>query len=205
MFMTMWTIGIVSTISLLILPPPYLFSETNFALLFLAPMIGTLAAEAWGYWFNDFLLKTYLRKNPNIDDYHPEHRLRGVYIPWIISIGGLILFGQSFQHQLSWIGVAFGWGMLCFGTLGTTTAVSSYILDVFPHHAALASAWILSARVLGGFCVVYFQTVWIERNGPAVAFGAQAGIIAAAVLSIAATQYFGAGWRRRFPAPAPEN
>jgi len=29
MFMTMWTIGIVSTISLLILPPPYLFSETN--------------------------------------------------------------------------------------------------------------------------------------------------------------------------------
>lgn len=168
-------------------------------------MIGTLAAEAWGHWFNDFLLKGYLKKTPNIEDYQPEHRLRGVYPPWILAIGGLILFGQAFQHTLSWVAVAFGWGMLCFGTLGTTTAVSAYILDVFPHHASLASAWILSARVLGGFCVVYFQTKWIEKDGPAGAFGAQAGIMAVAIASIAATQYWGPKWRKQFPAPAPEN
>ena len=56
-------------------------------MLFLAPMIGTLAAEAWGYWFNDYLLKSYLKKNPNIDDYEPEHRLRAVYPPWLLAIG----------------------------------------------------------------------------------------------------------------------
>jgi hypothetical protein len=168
-------------------------------------MIGTLLAEAFGHIQNDWLLSSYLRKNPNLDTYQPEHRLRGVYIPWAIAIGGLILFGETFQHQLSWAGIAVGWAMLCFGTLGTTTAISSYILDVFPHHASLASAWILSARVLGGFCVVYFQTQWIAESGPAVSFGCQAAIIGAAVLSIVATQVWGGKWRARWPVPQPEN
>jgi hypothetical protein len=205
MFMTMWTIGIVSTISLLVLPPPYLFSNTNFALLFFAPMIGTLLAEAFGHVQNDWLLSSYLKKNPDITTYQPEHRLRGVYIPWVVAIFGLILFGQGFEHHLTWASFAVGWAMLCFGTLGTTTAVSSYILDVFPHHASLASAWILSARVLGGFCVVYFQTNWIAESGPAVSFGCQAAIIGVAICSIAATQKWGEGWRKRFPIPQPEN
>lgn len=43
------------------------------------------------------------------------------------------------------------------------------------------------------------------HSGPAVTFGCQAAIIAAAIASIIAVQVFGASWRRSFPVPAPEN
>ena len=49
-WITMWTIGIVSTITQFVKPPPYLFSDTAVSLLFLAPMIGTVCAEFWGHW-----------------------------------------------------------------------------------------------------------------------------------------------------------
>ena len=49
-WITMWTIGIVSTITQFVKPPPYLFSSTAVSLLFFAPMIGTACAEFWGHW-----------------------------------------------------------------------------------------------------------------------------------------------------------
>jgi len=45
-------------------------------------------------------------------------------------MAGLILFGETLQHKLSWVGIAFGWGMNCFSTLGTTVAVSIANFDV---------------------------------------------------------------------------
>ncbi|EON61602.1 hypothetical protein W97_00817 [Coniosporium apollinis CBS 100218] len=202
-FITMWTIGIVSTVTHFVVPPPYLFSHTAVALLFLAPMLGTVAAEFWGHWFNDFLCNRYTKKHGG--KYEPENRLWGVYPAWILGIIGLVVFGQSLQHHLHWIGVAFGWGLNCFSTLGTTVAISAYVLDVFPQHAALASSWINAFRVVGGFTVIYFQAKWAHHDGPAITFGSQAAIVAGAIISIVATQVYGKRWRARFPAPAAEN
>ncbi|KAF1808393.1 MFS general substrate transporter [Eremomyces bilateralis CBS 781.70] len=202
-FLTMWTIGIVSTITQFVAPPPYRFSHASVGLLFFAPMIGTLCAELWGHWFNDFLCQRYIRTHGG--KYVPENRLWAVYPAWLIGIIGLIVFGQTLQHNLHWIGVAIGWGLNCFSTLGTTTAISAYILDVFPQHSALASAWICAFRTVGGFTVVYFQLKWVNLNGPGVAFGCQAAIVAGVVASIVVTQVFGKKWRAKFPAPAAEN
>lgn len=164
----MWTIGIVSTSTQLVKPPPYLFSDTAVALLYLAPMIGTVLAEFFGHWFNDFLCNRYMRSHGGA--HQPENRLWGVYPSWLMGIGGLVLFGQAFGKHLPWIAIAFGWGMQCFGeswfslslrrhghmadgiitaTLGTSVAISAYLLDVFPQHAALASAWICAFRTVG--------------------------------------------------------
>jgi MFS family permease len=198
---TMWTIGMVSTISMFVLPPPpygYGFSYVALAILYLAPMIGTLLGEAWGHWFNDLLTRRHGRHGP-------ESRLTAVYPATIIGVFGLILYGQTLQHGLHWIGLAFGWAMLCFCTLVSMTAISAYTLDCFPDHAALASAWINFWRVVGGFAVIYFQLEWVHRNGPAVAFGCQAVVIAGATLTVVATQVWGGRWRERFPAPLAEN
>lgn len=109
----MWTIGIVSTSTQLVKPPPYLFSDTAVALLYLAPMIGTVLAEFFGHWFNDFLCNRYMRSHGGA--HQPENRLWGVYPSWLMGIGGLVLFGQAFGKHLPWIAIAFGWGMQCFG------------------------------------------------------------------------------------------
>ncbi|KAF2089799.1 MFS general substrate transporter [Saccharata proteae CBS 121410] len=204
---TMWTIGLVSTITQFMLTPKraggYGFSYVAMAMLYFAPIIGTCLAEIWGHWFNDFIAKRYMKKHNGV--HKAENRLKGVYMPVIVGVAGLVLFGESLQHRLSWVGLAFGWAMNCFSTLGAMTAISAYVLDCFPHHAALASAWMNFWRVIGGFSVVYFQLKWVERNGPAVSFGCQAAVIAAAAGAVVATQVWGKGWRSRFPAPKAEN
>lgn len=210
----------VNTIALFTQPPApagYGFSNTASALLYFAPMIGTVLAEFWGHWFNDWLSTRYIKKHGG--KYKPENRLWGVYPPWIIGIIGLITFGETLQNHAPWIGLAFGWGMTCFSTLGVTVAISSYILDVFPQHAALASAWINTFRTVGKFCfppplihiltiqsggfsVSYFQLKWATKSGPAITFGSQAAIVGFFVISIILTQWQGPKWRKRFPAPA---
>lgn len=145
----MWVIGIVTTISQFVLPPPYSFSPTAFALLFLAPMIGTGLAEGWGHWFGIFWFRRHIAHNGG--RYRPEIRLTGVYLPWLLGIVGLIIYGQTLQHSLHWAGLAFGWGLVTFAALGTTASVSHYLLDIFPRHAALVSAWINFFRTLGMF------------------------------------------------------
>lgn len=207
--LTMWTIGLVSTISQFVLPPPppmgqgYGFSYVALAMIYFAPMIGTILAEIWGHWFNDFIAARYMAHHGGI--HLPENRLNGVYIPVIIGVGGLVLFGETLEHHLSWVGLAFGWGMTCFATLGAMTAISAYVLDCFPQHAAPASAWINFWRVIGGFTVLYFQMDWVTLNGPAVTFGCQAAIIAGATFAVTATQIWGKRWRAKWPAPAAEN
>lgn len=109
--LTMWTIGLVSTISQFVLPPVqaggYGFSYVSLAMIHFAPMIGTIAAELWGHWFNDFIATRYMKSHGGT--HSPENRLNGVYIPVIMGVGGLVLFGETLQHHLSWVGLAFGW------------------------------------------------------------------------------------------------
>lgn len=143
----MWAIGITTSVTQFVKPPPYRFSDTAVSLLFFAPMIGVLVAELWGHVVNDWLCNFFLRKNGGI--HNPEIRLWAVYPAVIVGVASLVLYGQTLQHSLSWLGIAFGWGMNSFGMLAATTAVSAYILDVFPHHSALASAWSQFWRVTG--------------------------------------------------------
>lgn len=201
--MTMWTIGLVSTMPQFVLPGPdeggYGFSYVGLSMLYWAPMLGTLAAELWGHWFNDALAARHMPR------FGPESRLTAVYPGVAAAVVGLVLFGATMQHRLHWAGMAFGWAMVCFGTLACTTAVSAYALDCLPRHAASASAWINCWRVVGGFSVVYFQGAWVRSAGAGAAFGGQAAVIAAAAMAVVVTQVWGRGWRERYPALAEEN
>ncbi|KAK4149484.1 hypothetical protein C8A00DRAFT_37911 [Chaetomidium leptoderma] len=62
----MWTIGMVATISQFVLPPVeaggYAFSLVALAMLYFAPIVGTMVAESWGHWFNDFLAKRHMER-----------------------------------------------------------------------------------------------------------------------------------------------
>jgi len=196
---TMWTIGMVSTISMFVLPPPpmgYGFSYVALSMLYFAPMAGTMLAEFWGHWFNDVLARRFRQ---------PEGRLVAVYPAAVLGAAGLVLFGQTLENRLSWVALAFGWAMLCFCTLACMTAISAYLLDCFPDHAALAAAWINCWRVVGGFAVVYFQMEWVHGSGPATAFGYQAVVIAATTMAVSATQIWGSCWRETYPPPVVEH
>jgi MFS family permease len=143
----MWAIGIITTITQFVKPPPYMFSDLATALIYLAPFTGVMVAEVWGHFFNDFLPNRYMRRHNGV--HHAENRLWAVYPAVGISIVGLVIYGQTLEHELHWTGLAFGWGFIAAGFLAATTAIEAYALDCFPNHSAVAASWINFWRTTG--------------------------------------------------------
>jgi len=137
----------VTTITQFIKPPPYSLNDTDASLFYLAPIVGSIVGELWGHWFNDFLCNRYIRTHDG--KYEPENRLWGAYPGAILAIASLVLYGQTLQHTLPVIGLAAAWAIMAFAQVSSTTAISAYALDCFPHHAALASSWINFWRTTG--------------------------------------------------------
>lgn len=204
MILIAWIIGINTTISLLVIPPPYSFSAAAEATSWLAPLIGAIIAEVWGHWFNDWLCNRYIRKHDGL--YHLENRLWGTYVPTLVGITGLVLYGQALQHTLHWMALMVAWACVAFAMVTAVTVVSAYCLDSFPNHASLVASIINFWRTTGGFCVVYFQLKWIATSGAGVTFGCQAMILGVAfIIGVVSTQLFGKRWRKNHPPPVAEN
>lgn len=127
----------------------------------------------------------------------PEARLTPVYFTLLLTVPGLILVGQAMEHHLSWVAIAFGWGMYVAATMIATVPVTAYALDSYPGAPGEVSAWINFARTIGGFSVGYFQLDWGEKSGYNVSFGTQAGIVATSSLIIVGLQIWGGKLRKR--------
>lgn len=203
MVLFMWAIGLVTTVSQFMYPPPSSFSPTAVGLFYLAPTTGAIIGELWGHWFNDWNCNRYIRAHGG--SYRPENRLWGCYVPLILGTAALILFGQGLQHALPWPILAVAWAMYTTAQLSATVAISAYCLDSFPMHSAIAASVINFWRTTGGFCVVYFQLKWVARNGAGASFGTQAAILAASFVTIVMVQVWGKGWRSKYPPPKAEN
>jgi hypothetical protein len=142
-----WAIGIVTTVTQFIRPPPYLLDDTHASLFYFAPIVGGIVGEFFGHFFNDFLANLYIKTHDG--KYSPENRLWGAYVPCAFGIAAMVLYGQTLQKGLPVIGLGAAWSMMVFAEVVSTTAVSAYLLDIFPHHAALASAWLNFWRTTG--------------------------------------------------------
>jgi MFS family permease len=138
MVLVAWVIGVNTTVSQLVLPPLHSFSATALAASWVAPMIGAVIDGLWGDWFNSWLQARYIRIHAGA--YVVENRLWGTYAPTIIGFTGLVLYGQTLQHSMHWIGLLIAWSFIAFAMASATTEVSAYCLDSFPNHAALVAA-----------------------------------------------------------------
>lgn len=132
-----WVVGVTTTITEILVPPPYSFSEDAIALSFLAPLIGAVLGELVGHWFNDWLCARYISRHGGL--YVLENRLWGAYAPTIIAFGSLILYGQALKYALHWSAPLVAWGGLTFSLIAGSTVVAAYTLDSFPKHASLVA------------------------------------------------------------------
>lgn len=106
-------------------------------------------------------------------------------------VPGLVIVGQAVQHKLSWVAVAFGWGMYVVAIMVFSPALMAYALDSYPNAPGEISAWFNFARVIGGFSVAYYQQDWGHRTGFDVSFGIQAAITGSAVVLLLILQVYG--------------
>ncbi|EXJ75837.1 uncharacterized protein A1O5_00344 [Cladophialophora psammophila CBS 110553] len=194
----MWSVGINTSLNLILFMPiddgGYSFSQLNVALLYIAPIAATALGELFGHYFNDWVADKYIRKHDGKFD--PEVRLWAAGIGQPFMIGGLTFLGFCLERHLSWVAIAFAWGIYVFGSLMTTVAITAYALDIFKEEAAEAAALINFFRTIGGFIVNYFQVQWAAAAGSDASFGTQAAICALAWILIGLVQWQGRNWRK---------
>lgn len=94
--------------------PPYLFAGTGVGLIQIAALIGFVIACFVGGFVSDVIVTRLIRRNKN--EFFPEQRLVSL-IPffWVAPVGCIII-AIVCSRQLSWIGIAFGFGMREFST-----------------------------------------------------------------------------------------
>jgi MFS family permease len=194
----MWFIGITISSSILLETPislgGYGLGPISVGYIFFTPIVGVLLGEAFGHWFNDYIVKLYGKRHNGL--FVPEVRLWTTYLGACLMIPGLVLVGQTLKHHLSVTALVFGWGMNVVGVMLTSVATVAYVLDCYPTASGEVSALINMGRVACGFTVGYFQQVWGERQGFDVSFGLQAVVVACAFILLFFVQRFGARLRR---------
>jgi hypothetical protein len=87
--------------------------------------------------------------------------------------------------------------MYVCGVMVASVAISTYVLDMFPLHAAEISGLINFARTIGGFQVGYYEMEWGLKMGFDKSFGIQSGLVAFASVIILFLQVFGPRLRAR--------
>ncbi|OQV06562.1 hypothetical protein CLAIMM_11112 [Cladophialophora immunda] len=193
----MWMIGLFLSSAVLLATPKvaggYGLSSISVGCVFFAPIVGVLLGELFGHFFNDFIVKFYARRHGG--HFVPEVRLWTTYIGLAVIVPGLVIVGETFQHQLSVAALVFGWGMDVFGVLVTSVATIAFALDCYPSASGEVSALINMARVGAGFAVPYFIEEWTAKQGYATAFGLQAVVVVAAYAIVIFIQLFGARLR----------
>ncbi|KAF9517578.1 hypothetical protein BS47DRAFT_509296 [Hydnum rufescens UP504] len=143
----MWVVGINTTLSLFLNPPPprgYGFSGTAISLFYFTPMIAVVIGETFGHFFNDWLANRYISRHHGL--FEPEARLWTIYIGEVLMIPGLIGVGFSLQDHTHWAVLAVSWALYVCGTMVVTTSITAYALDAYPGASGEVSSWLNASR-----------------------------------------------------------
>jgi len=153
----MWAVGINQTSSILFATPAaeggYGFNQNAVGYLFFAPIIAVALGEAFSHYFNDLILRLYVRAHNGV--FVPEARLWPVYLSALFMVPGLVIIGQALAHHLHWAVIVIGWGMFVFGYMVASVAIQAYLLDAYPTASGEMASLINFSRLIGGFSVGY--------------------------------------------------
>ncbi|GKT49682.1 putative MFS-type transporter [Colletotrichum spaethianum] len=108
---------------------PYNWSAALVGCIYAGPIIGTAVASLWSGNAADWITLQLARRNNGIRE--PEHRLWVLAVSGIISAAGLITWGVGAYHNVHWVGLVFGLGMLTFGVVTGGSIAVSYNVDCF--------------------------------------------------------------------------
>jgi len=158
-------------------------------LLFLGLIVGTVIAEAFFSGSLSDRLVRYLsrkraRSNEDPDASVDAHSMRSpemrlwLYWPAVaFTAVGLVLFGCSVQLSWHWIVGQVGMALFAFGIQIGNTITTVYAVDCYPQHAMDVIVFYSLHLNLSAFTSPFFIVPWVQRNGWAWAFGAQALIV----------------------------
>jgi MFS family permease len=158
-----WFNVVNATIALVLTSEPYNFSSDMVGVMFVAPAIGVSLGCAFAGVSADRFALWMARRNGGF--FEPESRLWLAAIPFVLHPAGCILFGVGANHGVHWIGIAFGFGMICATfPIGSAIAIN-YIIDSYKEVSGDGLVSMIIVRNTMGFAFSYGVTPWIERCG----------------------------------------
>jgi MFS family permease len=177
-----WYNVLNGTASPVLTAAPYNWTAALVGCVYTGPILGAGVASLWSGNFADWIALRLARRNNGIRE--PEHRLWVLTASGIISSAGLIVWGVGAYHDVHWIGLVFGLGMLTFGCVTGGSIAVSYNVDCFKEIAGETTVSIMLIRNTIGFGFSYAITPWWTMQGLQNCF------ITAAMVSIACTFTF---------------
>lgn len=156
---------------------------------FLADILGAALGAVLGNWIHDLCGEVYSRRHGM--RIQAEARLILVYPTTLLGALALLIVGFALQFTWHYMVCAVMAGLQVFIYVIATTAINAYLLDAYPEGSGEVCAWIVFARLTGGFMSTYVELPWVESAGPALSLGIQAAITAASLGLIAFLQMFG--------------
>ncbi|RMZ88129.1 hypothetical protein DV736_g4653, partial [Chaetothyriales sp. CBS 134916] len=156
-----------STLATYLSPPPvaggYGFSSLQVACFTFTAWIGIIAAQIFGYFFNDKIPLLVARRRGGT--WHTEYRLANVIFPSILLPIGIGIYGAGLQYHLHFMVLALGSFLIWFGALLVLPVCYNYIVECFLHHPVEASVSLNAYRVSFGLMSVFIITDWQAAMG----------------------------------------
>lgn len=156
-----------STLATYLSPPTeaggYGFSSLQVACFTFTAWIGILAAQAYGYFFNDKAPLLVARQRGGT--WHTEYRLANTILPSVLLPIGLGIYGAGLQYHLHFMVLALASFLIWFGALLALPVCYNYVVECFLHHPVEASVSLNAYRVSFGLLSVFIITDWQSAMG----------------------------------------
>ncbi|KAJ9612753.1 hypothetical protein H2204_014922 [Knufia peltigerae] len=170
-----WSVGISFTLALELSPPPYNFSPTGLANLYIAAWIGITIAVCIGIATIDPISKFMARRNRNI--FEPEFRLVMLFPALIIAGVGFIGWGWAYTTHVHWIGLAILLLLANCGAVLGNAAIIGYVVDAHRSWANESQVVLFAWKNFYPFTMGYWFVPWFIKDGPKKTWAAVGGII----------------------------
>ncbi|RDL39322.1 Uncharacterized protein BP5553_03662 [Venustampulla echinocandica] len=177
-----WYNVLNGTASPVLTAAPYNWTAALVGCVYTGPILGAAVASLWSGNAADWIALRLARRNKGIRE--PEQRLWVLAVSGIISASGLIIWGVGAYHNVHWVGLVFGLGMLTFGCVTGGSIAVSYNVDCYKEIAGETTVSIMLIRNTIGFGFSYAITPWWTTQGLQNCF------ITAAMISIVCTFTF---------------
>ncbi|KAI1622066.1 hypothetical protein EDD37DRAFT_684070 [Exophiala viscosa] len=167
----LWAVFIFASPSLL-LAPPYLFAATNIGLIQIAALIGFIFGTFAGGWMSDVITTRRILKNGG--HVHPEQRIFSILPFALIAPVGCIVIAFACSEKLSWVAVAFGYGMISQRLAFKSSLLRhglcpdiaiTYVVDCYPQFAGECLVAVNAFKNLLAFIFLYTAVEWIAADG----------------------------------------
>lgn len=156
-----------STLAAYVVPPPeaggYGFSPLQIACFTFTAWIGMVAAQVYGYFFNDKVPLWLARRRGGT--WHTEYRLANTLLPSIVMPIAMGIYGAGLQYHLNYMVLALGSFLIWFSALLALPVCYNYIVECFLHHPVEASVSLNAYRVSFGLMSVFIVTQWQAAVG----------------------------------------